>query len=103
MNSTPLSSAPWGAWSVAIASTTPSASAPTSDCRSLSERSGGLILACVSYGSPAGWAPVGGGGTPPPPPSVGGEGGGGASAGGPPPPPRAPPVGRAPPAPPPRA
>ena len=37
-----------GAWSVAIASTVPSASATTSDSMSAAERSGGFILQFVS-------------------------------------------------------
>ncbi len=54
MNSTCLSSGPWGAWSVAMASMIPSLSAPTMDCRSLSARRGGFIFAWVSYDSTAG-------------------------------------------------
>ena len=40
-----------------MASMVPSFNAATTAARSLSARSGGLIFACVSYGSAAGWSP----------------------------------------------
>ena len=47
LNSTSFSSGWCGAWSLAMASTVPSASPATSASRSLAERSGGLILVSV--------------------------------------------------------
>ena len=46
-NSTSFSWVAWGAWSVAMASTTPSRMASIMASRSAAERSGGFILACV--------------------------------------------------------